>query len=240
MVFSIIVIVLVLQFYLQLGMTASWRQNFWQQCWAGWQKCAAKIAVLSVPLYSAAAFLVIGLLIWWALLAVLGFVFSGFASFILSLGLMWLAVDVFPEILAENNLMYRYRRVFALWFWFAVLGSYGALAYMLLSLLSEQPEVNTDRRFQLVLAAADWIPARLLGMSFGLVGNLMPILRDWLATLRSLQPVAPLLERWSKVALSQASDNSEPDTQSSTAALLRRSVLLWLVVLAVLSIGAWI
>lgn len=61
---------------------------------------------------------------------------------------------------------------FAVAFWYVLLGPQLALAYRLLALASEQTEPSALRNLALRWRhVLDWLPARALALSFGLVGN---------------------------------------------------------------------
>ena len=76
---------------------------------------------------------------------------------------------------------------FAVIFWYALLGPLAALGYRLLALCVEQAQNPAMReRAQQVRHALDWLPARALAISLGLVGNfvalnrvLLPELLNW-------------------------------------------------------------
>ena len=76
---------------------------------------------------------------------------------------------------------------FAVIFWYALLGPLAALGYRLLALCAERTQVPALReRAEQLRHALDWLPARALAASLGLVGNfvalnrvLLPELLNW-------------------------------------------------------------
>lgn len=82
---------------------------------------------------------------------------------------------------------YRYfERYFAVIFWFVLAGAPGALLYRLLVLHSEmpleEPETDTERETGTVkrwLYFMEWLPVRLVGLSFAFVGNFTACLEIW-------------------------------------------------------------
>ena len=82
---------------------------------------------------------------------------------------------------------YRYfERYFAVIFWFVLAGAPGALLYRLLALHSEmslgEPEIDTERETGTVkrwLYFMEWLPVRLVGLSFAFVGNFTACLDRW-------------------------------------------------------------
>lgn len=79
-----------------------------------------------------------------------------------------------------------YQSLFAVIFWYALLGPLAALAYRLLALLAEhaEQEVLRERAVQL-RHAFDWLPVRVLAASFALVGNFVAVNRVLLHELLS-------------------------------------------------------
>ncbi len=72
-------------------------------------------------------------------------------------------------------LMVSLRRLFAVLFWYIVLGPLGALLYFLLQqmldadvLLEDRAD---DRAWQRILSLTEWLPARLLALAFALAGD---------------------------------------------------------------------
>ncbi|WP_075185837.1 regulatory signaling modulator protein AmpE [Teredinibacter haidensis] len=71
-----------------------------------------------------------------------------------------------------------FERMFAVLFWFFVLGPVGALLYRLTFLYSHeaQPEDDLARRLRWIL---EWPAVRLLGLSFALTGNFVGCFQRW-------------------------------------------------------------
>jgi AmpE protein len=79
-----------------------------------------------------------------------------------------------------------YQGLFAVIFWYALLGPLAALAYRLLALMAEhaEQEIVRERAVQL-RHAFDWLPVRMLAASFALVGNFVAVSRALLHELLS-------------------------------------------------------
>lgn len=81
------------------------------------------------------------------------------------------------------------QRIFAILFWFVVLGPTGAVLYRLLHKLSvySSDESMVGAKFLSTQAAfiLDWVPARLLALSFCLAGNFMDVFTQWRATFKA-------------------------------------------------------
>ncbi|MFR0672705.1 regulatory signaling modulator protein AmpE [Enterobacterales bacterium AW_CKDN230030176-1A_HGKHYDSX7] len=131
-----------------------------------------------------------------------------------------------------------YDGFFAVIFWYAVLGPAGALGLRLLTLCRQH-----GRRPGTVIQAArlrhalDWIPARVLVISFALVGHFVAVMRLLLQDVLAWRlPAATLLARAGQAAdspLGPGAGQSGLDYLDSQWALLQRSAMLWYVGLAV-------
>lgn len=100
------------------------------------------------------------------------------------------AVTNFVEDVASNNtiaelnravtkaiLLSAFEQLFAGLFWFVIFGIYGVTAYFLVGLLSKSVLKIDSNYIELVKLTAkiqdalDWIPSRLVGISYSLIGN---------------------------------------------------------------------
>jgi cobalamin biosynthesis protein CobD/CbiB len=83
----------------------------------------------------------------------------------------------------ETALADAYRHVFAVLFWFAVLGPAGALLYRLSHLLAERWRQKGHDEFarfpQQWLAIMDWLPVRVTAIAFAVVGNFVDAMECW-------------------------------------------------------------
>jgi len=72
-------------------------------------------------------------------------------------------------------------RIFAVIFWFAILGPLGAVLYRLTAILSEKGSAKSilTPYSNSALEVLDWLPARLLGLLFGLAGHFVQTLNQW-------------------------------------------------------------
>jgi adenosylcobinamide-phosphate synthase len=129
-------------------------------------------------------------------------------------------------------------RLFGVLFWFALLGGFGALAYALTRLLAERWHGEADFHAAVaeVVPVLDWLPARLLAMSFAVVGNFEEALLAWRA-----QPAeagaAGIVRAAGLGALGLERQSPGPAYVAAVASLLRRSLLLWLGVLGLFWLG---
>tara|TARA_A100001015_G_C15039062_1_gene738313 strand:+ start:1982 stop:2668 length:687 start_codon:yes stop_codon:yes gene_type:complete len=227
MTFIIIFVILLSQHYFKFAINAPWRTSALSYIWSGWQKLATALSLDKNPGSNALGFIVLAMLVVVILHHLLGFV----AAFVL----LWFSLDAYPGSDRPNEAGYRLRHLFAIWFWFVVLGIYPAMLYVAIVLAIEQlPGLKSVTWYVQILSLLEWIPARLLGLSLGLVSSLMPVFVQWLKDLRlGLTSQERLLNNWAELAL-------KADADASLQGLLARAGLLWLVILALLSIGAYV
>lgn len=130
-----------------------------------------------------------------------------------------------------------FQAFFVVVFWYLLLGPLPALAYRLLRLAEDTPEAPPVReRAAQLRHALDWVPARLLVLSFGLVGQFAVVQRVLLPRLWQWdEPAAGLLgEAASQVVTPPAAPSAAegPAALEATWALLFRAGMLWYVVIA--------
>jgi AmpE protein len=178
--------------------------------------------------------LVLPLLIAMSVLFTLVYHLLGHAGYlILSLVLLWYCTDV--AILkntaatptAHADLLLRaYQKIFAPVLWYFVLGPIGLFLYAMVAALRAQLGTQYLIVTQGVL---DWVPIRLLGLTFALAGNFSAVFAAWLQGL--FQPMSDNQNQ--VIALGAlAQDDAMP--------LLRRSLLIWLVIMVLITASQWI
>jgi AmpE protein len=102
--------------------------------------------------------------------------------------------DALLEQVQGYLLWQAYQGLFAVIFWYVLLGPVAALAYRLLALTDEHAHVEPLRERAVRLRHVfDWLPARLLAASFGLVGNFIAVSRVLLHELLSRDVTAAKL-----------------------------------------------
>lgn len=136
-------------------------------------------------------------------------------------------------------------RLFAVLFWFVLLGPIGAVFYRTVA-ITKTKSVEWDK---VDTAAAsiqnllNWIPARLVALVYILVGNFRQSFNTW------LKQVFSGLKHSEKLLIqvgSQATDIDKDETKSNlkenkeVLAMFDRSLIVVLVVIAIFTLGAWI
>lgn len=122
-------------------------------------------------------------------------------------------------------------------FWYLLLGPLGALAYRLLELTRQQWGHSASHPAGILIHALEWIPARLVALSFALVGQFDSTLR----TLRSMAAewelsAGELTARCASAAVVADSEGLTVSVLQNTYQLLVRAILVWAVIIAFLSV----
>lgn len=142
-------------------------------------------------------------------------------------------------------------RVFAVFFWFVLLGAAGAALFRMAALLRRQDERDVGTGYR---AAAGylyellaWIPARMLALGFALSGSFDGAYHGWRRARESQREGAPLSSPGILVysgfgALDLDAGQPagvEPADLASGLRLIRRALLVWLTALALLTLAGW-
>lgn len=168
--------------------------------------------------------------------------------------------EILHDRLVEAVVIHANDRLFAVLFWFAVLGPLGAALYRMVSLLHRyHPEALPDGPAQAawrLLWVLDWLPARLTALTYALAGSFDGARHGWqdhnaahdsalfdtnerllaytgkgalylLASAGVVRPVASDLDPYGSADLRAA------------LALVWRALVVWLVVVAVLTLVGW-
>lgn len=129
------------------------------------------------------------------------------------------------------------QRLFSILFWFVLLGPAACLAYRLVQRLSVTLEESSAQRFSAWLTFVfDWLPARLLALSFCLAGHFSDIFSEWRKTFKSrISETYQILYRCGHAAI-RMDENPKPEIVSAqfdeAYGLVNRSLFIWLVILA--------
>ncbi|AWF80308.1 transcriptional regulator [Microbulbifer sp. A4B17] len=144
-----------------------------------------------------------------------------------------------------------FERLFAVLFWFILLGIPGAILFRLSALYAEDTRGSTEEATAARwLWLLEWLPVRVMGLSFAIVGNFAGCYRAWRRVLMCRESdTDQVLEAYLEGALggidasecSGGSDLSQVQRQSGAEieglqALLSRTLLLWITGLALLAL----
>lgn len=161
--------------------------------------------------------------------------------------------------LVEASFAASLSRRFGVIFWFVLLGPAGALGYRVVQLMAHAPglrgEFAVDQQALLARAARalDWAPAHLIALTLALVADFDAVLRTWRDYHAAHGRGYFTLDLGFLPALARAgidadviagdgyaADVSDPLVELADArAVLRRVLVAWLVVIAIVVIGGW-
>lgn len=144
------------------------------------------------------------------------------------------------------------KRWFGVLFWFAVLGPSGALLYRLAQLLAAETNLGSRALAQKFAAALDWAPAHLMALSLALASNFDAVFTSWRDYHRAHPQGYATLDLGYLDAIARASvdadvaaEEGKADAHSPLVALddamvlVRRVLVVWLTLMALLVIGGF-
>jgi len=136
-------------------------------------------------------------------------------------------------------------RIFSVIFWFVLLGPVGALLYRLVSNISKQDEVNDGLLYTAIVIQAlmTWAPARMLALGYALTGHFEGALQAYRN--RPYEPDIGLEndDVLISTGIGALRDFDSTDELSGILAarnLVIRATMVWIAVLAVLTLGGWL
>lgn len=121
------------------------------------------------------------------------------------------------------------RNYFAVLVYFVLLGVTGALVYATLREMRHSRSARWDTANQII----NWLPTRLMSLGFLLVGNFSKAAAVWLNSVGN-KPQNNF------IALTKVAEQADDLTALTTVALVKRNLLLYIVFVAVLTIGGWV
>ncbi|MCX7120464.1 MAG: regulatory signaling modulator protein AmpE [Gammaproteobacteria bacterium] len=156
---------------------------------------------------------------------------------VLSLLLLWCCTDIMflkqsttTQTSTPDLFLKSYQKIFAPLFWYFIFGPAGLILYVVVAGLYSQ--LSDQKYFMLAQGVLDWFPVRLLGLGFALAGNFSLVFKAWMKVL--FQGVSENQNQ--VIVFGESAMTSDPDAFN----LIRRTVLIWLVVMALITLGSWI
>ena len=138
------------------------------------------------------------------------------------------------DVVNRGILGLQFNSLFLCFFWYVILLGHpsGVLFILLLNLFIKTSPVEPNIALKLRHALA-WIPVRLTGLTFALVGDFTRCFNAWFKDLLDIQmPSRKILQEYANAALG---DMLEPDEFSiQVVKLLQRSLVVWMVLLALI------
>jgi membrane protein required for beta-lactamase induction len=148
--------------------------------------------------------------------------------------------DVTRAIFSVTN-----ERVFSVLFWFVLLGPLGAALYHLTTSLSKQDDEEPSLRDAalLVHAGMAWAPARLLAIGYALTGHFDGAVHAYRSRPHEDNIALANYDVLISTGLGALHGQESTDEIScirSARGLVTRSILIWIAVLALLTLGGWL
>lgn len=149
----------------------------------------------------------------------------------------------------KTILLNSFTQLFSGLFWFIVGGIYGVTVYFLITLLHKNAlkiDSNYARLAKLAEQAQDildWLPSRLIGISYALAGNFSKGFNYWYKNLWAhLSEVRKFAINSGIAALDADPDITKavPNENYAALDLINHVLIIWLVVLALILIGIWL
>ncbi len=159
-----------------------------------------------------------------------------------------LNVNITDNFSVTDLFTQRYQNIFVLLFWYMLVGPLGVIIYaescrLEQSLQQQQKqEVYFAEDFMkaltLLRSLMDWAPARVLGLTFALAGQFRPVFGFWCTHLAGLTTSGSLVAEYGQLALGWGPSTAlTPETIDESESLINRAIILWIVALALVTVG---
>jgi len=139
----------------------------------------------------------------------------------------------FHEALTRAIFVKANDRIFAVIFWFVMLGPIGALLYRLVTLFSERVEWGLSDISLKLKQLLDWIPVRIFTFFFALGGHFTEVITEWKKHILQGPPFNELLLTECGIKALDFKTNQEGVMEKEALQLLDRVFVLGLVILAI-------
>lgn len=144
-----------------------------------------------------------------------------------------------------------FERTFAVLFWFTIFGVYGATVYYAIVLLKKTAlKVDTHLASLAKIAAQlqsilDWLPARVVGFSYVLAGKFATVFNYWFKGLFNSPRHNQKFITTIGLAAIDIDQKTEPTNVSSkenyeALDLINRVLIIWVIAVALFSLGTWL
>lgn len=235
------------------GRQFNWFEYYYEWMKARFSKSASwygLLGVLTVVLPAFVIFILFAVFVY-AVVGMIGY-------YILTLLVLWYYLDARPlvkenhQATARELLEQSYQGIFPIIFWLLIFGVSGVIMYALVMSMRNhldkvgQGDIEKDlfEATDKVLGVLDWIPTRLLGITYALVGHFGPTFKLWYQNLfTGIEHTREQSAECGLVALNFVDQSNQPATDDQVSAvqsLINRSLFVWVVVIALFTIGMWL
>ncbi|MHB1947835.1 MAG: regulatory signaling modulator protein AmpE [Gammaproteobacteria bacterium] len=146
--------------------------------------------------------------------------------------------QAFHQALTSAIFIEANQRIFAVVFWFVILGPIGAVLYRALALCANESALGLSQLAHRVQGWLDWLPVRLFTLLFALSGHFIEVFTLWKCDVKSgVSMNDKLLTECGIAAIDARENNHLPEdgaAEKSALELLDRTFIIGLVILAVI------
>ncbi len=148
--------------------------------------------------------------------------------------------------LTESLFVQANQRIFAVLFWFIILGPVGAVLYRFTVVLKKQAEHHEiydcfETPASQLQAVLDWIPARIVAILFALAGDFKRGFTVWIKHVwGGLHSSYQLLTACGLEALAEKSSKADLAENQQALELIDRTLWIWMIIYAIVAIFAWV
>jgi AmpE protein len=146
--------------------------------------------------------------------------------------------SVSHETVVRSIFIIANERIFAVIFWFVILGPIGAVLYRLIYIFSTEPVFNLTALATQLKRYLDWLPIRLFTFLFALGGNFTAVLAYWKQVVfKGVETNETLLGEAGVLALNLSEGEQFPEAgvaEQQALDLIDRALIIALVLLAIL------
>ncbi len=154
---------------------------------------------------------------------------------LLSLALLWYCTD--SRVLHTQHahmsgdlFLTTYRKIFAPLAWYFMTGPLGLALYFIVTGLRAQ--LPDKHYLGLTMGVLDWVPLRILGLTFALAGDFVTVFTHWMKTLMS-----PLVDNQQEAAVLGKLALGSDHTEHHVMGLLYRTLCIWLIIMAAITLA---
>ncbi len=227
MTFLTILIALILQRFFHFG---PWFSQSWFNAYASWFKFTNKISdwlgliIIVLPMFIILA----------GINYLLGHFWLGFIKVVFAIIILLSYLDYHKPQAQETAaaiFMSAFDHIFGVLFWYMIFGMYGLALYIPITMLELS---NTNSKAQHVKDWFDWIPIRLVSLTYALVGHFAPefdlLHKNWLGGFAKTENL--------KLNMGVAAAASED--MHTAISIVNRTLITWLIVIAAFSLFVWL
>lgn len=232
MPFLVILVCFILQWSLNLSSVP--HQRSWEQYYVSFMQKKFSTLAKGHNLFGVVVYVLPIVIVASLLFTIVYHLFGHLGYLLFSLALLWYCSDAailkhdVPDVFSQS-----YQKIFSVIFWYFIFGPVGLVLYVVVRTLHTYFVNQKD--FTRVLSVMDWVPMRLVGLSFALVGNFAAVFKDWIkVAFRGTVDMSTQISAWGAAALGNEKSSAE------RIALTRRALIVWLVVMALITIGIWV